>query len=151
MTRAEILAMPAGPEMDALVAERLGIECLHSNWESYDRPENELSRVYSGRDVRCVACGETSVIPFSMNAVITFGPREYSTDIAAAWDVVDSLPDKIGGEGVIGFQVRREARNQWLAGYADVEPYEGEGWHLSVEASTAPLAICRAALLATLE
>ena len=60
---------------------------------------------------------------------------EYSADIAAAWDVVEKMTDR-------GFLIRLtvDGKNEfWCA------------FKFSATAKTAPLAICRAALLAVME
>jgi len=104
MTREEILAMPADPALDALVAEKvLGLRL----------------------------CREVPA---------------YSTDITAAWELLDALR-------MHGFYASIHARHActfscelWCAsqkGYARLN-------HEECLSATAPLAICRAALIATL-
>lgn len=58
--------------------------------------------------------------------------RNYSTDIADAWRVAEKLCATVGKQPVSGL---------WLA-------YIDSNW---AEAETAPLAICRAALIAVME
>lgn len=101
MTREQIMAMPAGPELDALVAEKvMGLK---------------------------PAC------------------RPYSTSIEAAWEVVGELMDAKrlfimhGGFGD-DFEVCFNP---------DIEDSAPDD--LWVKCSTAPLAICRAALLSVME
>lgn len=105
MTRDEILAMPAGIEMDALVAAKI------FEWH-YGTYHPELKR--------------------------------YSTDISAVWEVVEKLRDKKR------FSISDEPDNKircifWW--YPDGVEKRLE-WAF---ASTAPLAICRSALLTTLQ
>jgi hypothetical protein len=124
MTRDEILNMPAGREMDALIAEKV------MGWVWAHSPEPYISGWYkkgSGGD-------------FTQS----FEP---STDISAAWEVVDKMDEK--------FSFILECNNppstieyKWFCElYAKCEPYID----YEVYSSTAPLAICRAALLAKLE
>lgn len=115
MTRDEILSEPAGPRLDAWVAEHV------MGWTP-----TGLAKDFNG-------------VPFPEPI------PNYSTDIAAAWEVV---------ELVGGFEIE-----QW----GDV--WEKKGtiiWAASFNlpdgknivhatAATAPLAICRAALLAMME
>jgi hypothetical protein len=56
-----------------------------------------------------------------------------STDIAVAWEVVDKL------KGVLCFELRRQPDGGFCCSF---------GEKITAEASTAPLAICRAALRA---
>lgn len=70
------------------------------------------------------------------------GIKPYSTNISAAWDVVEKLLQK--------YSVYIEGKdNEW---FCDIEPLDE---HVCLEfnttAPTAPLAICHAALLAILE
>jgi hypothetical protein len=62
----------------------------------------------------------------------------YSTDIAAAWEVVEKM---IEADGF--FQMYYASTGEWLVDLDTEENLIGE--------KTAPLAICRAALLATME
>jgi len=100
MTRDEILNMPAGREMDALVSKKI-----------FGIPKSEIW-------------------------LNVFQP---STSIASAWKVVEKYL----------FQIHRGA-----SGYLCVlmTPEEIEGQDVfEASADTAPLAICRAALLAVME
>jgi hypothetical protein len=102
--------LPAGRELDALVAEKVMGICVSTGWE----------------DIYPVVAGVTCV---------TNPIRPYSTDIAAAWEVVEkALAPK---------------------GYNVGPLYEGNGWWVVQDAGcgmeiaiaeTAPLAICLAAL-----
>lgn len=140
-TPAEIDALPAGPALDALVAERV------MGW---------------------VCPPATSVLPVRMwvgpsGRVHPELPR-FSTNIAAAWLVVERIGERVDDEQSLDFS--------WLTlvhtgdGYAasfDVSPHEvaldtisGNWWdnlqllEYAGWAKTAPLAICRAALKAVL-
>ena len=80
MTRDEILNMPAGREMDSLVAEKV-----------MGRPKLEL------QDARCPYCGEEMHYTIERAWCMDckewrYSPyKEYSSDISAAWEVVEKL------------------------------------------------------------
>lgn len=113
--------MGPGREMDARVAEKVfGLEVMD------DFPE-------------VFAVGADGA-----NAVVRKYMRHYSTDISAAWEVVEKLrSDRLW------FTMMQDNTDIW-----DVKLWRGEskGWFPTVEyygnAPTAPLAICRAALKA---
>ena len=124
MTRDEILAMEAGRELDALVAEKV--------------MERTLMDGLGGTAIRVVYYGKDTPHPLPY----------YSTNIAAAWEVVAKIkPDIDGGIAV-----------EWLIDGGDDRAWHTEIWTRGEKyrqycsfAPTAPLAICRAALLATQE
>lgn len=119
MTRSEILAMPAGRELDRLIAALLGDrEDPGDNW--WHSPDGGK---YSAADG---------------------GPWPCSTEIDAAWRVVDALSDKDYGLALEDWRISPGAPGQW-----GVMFYLPDG-HDTGQATgeSAPLAICRAALLA---
>jgi len=118
MTREEVLALAPGRELDALVAEKvMGWEYKDAiySWGEVLRPSQWIKP--NGWPVDRVSC--------------------YSTDISAAWEVVEEMGDclhlKQHGE-----QGEWEA---WFCGYPNSKAH-GE---------TAPETICKAALLAVME
>ena len=108
--------MPAGREMDALVAERvMGATIIERNTGS-----NLIFYDYRARkDDKA------------------FTAQKYSTDIAAAWQVVEKV---VPGRG-ISIEAFKKPPLVW-----HVEFYMGVGWSANDE--SLPLAICRAALKA---
>lgn len=124
MTRDDILKMPAGREMDALIWM-----ALHEQ-----NPDLTLCRFVDG--------------DYQPNAGYPVGhisPPNYSTDIAAAWEVVDCLKSKCG-EIAVGYT---SDDKQW--GCDIWYMHENQHGHsIGGFADTAPLAICRAALIATM-
>ncbi len=159
LTREQIEQMPAGREMDGLIAEHiLGFRrSLYGEQVVFESPEYQqrerdglptvtLGGVYSIRDAKG---GRESVIAGNHpksgwpNTLIDF----YSTDIAAAWKVVEALEPR-------GYLVDITRRKDFTTGGF---PYECEIWDTSAgpdrtaQADVAPLAICRAALLTTVE
>ena len=72
----------------------------------------------------------------------------YSTDIAAAWLVVDHFADT-GQEVSVSYIVRSDNHNNLVGSWVcDVGPGNGLRFVLTVAAESAPLAICLAALRA---
>lgn len=141
MTRDEILNMKAGREMDALVAEQVMgwtncQKCEFATWLSSDK-----SIIASGEQWR----GNPLPLDIAQEVSDKFNPRwetikNYSTDIFAAWKVVE----KSAGFMVENRQVYKP--DEWECEIA----FEGTYIYFA-SANTAPLAICRAALLAKLE
>ena len=121
MSRDEILAMPAGREMDALIAANV------LGWKVDDLTATSPSGSANSR----TAHGDDWL-------------EYYSTDMTAAWKVVEKL----------GFSLLRSPyTDNWTAAkITDVEPViSGVEVNLGDSegvANSAPLAICRAALLA---
>jgi hypothetical protein len=129
MTRDEILTMEAGRKMDALIAEKVfGYVRMH-----YPDENTWGERSY---DDKFPSCDCFRQVP----------SRDYSTDIAAAWEVVEKFSHQATNE-----LARKQGFSHW-----QLNSYPDSGWacrigSLSAHADTAPLAICRAALLTTLE
>ena len=126
MTRNEILNMPAGREMDALVAEKVmgwSRGTYHSDGVDYLRDPEGTSHLN---------------VP------------QYSTDIAAAWQVVEKIRTKYP---VIRISTGDLMGKYWQCHMADawreVSHEDDSDWFAN--APTAPLAICRAALLAVMD
>ena len=113
MTRDEILSMPAGREMDVLIAEKV------MGWKTGERGVNAGYWVNDkGKEVH-------------------FKDTWYpSADVTVAWEVVEKFK---------GISLRCHGKF-WFCDF-DVE---GKDYEYS-QSLTAPLAICRAALLAVME
>jgi hypothetical protein len=127
MTRDEILNMPAGREMDVLVlVSVMGIEYSEKDGENY----REWSNCYTER-----ACFVFRDIP------------HYSADISAAWEVVEKLRDTSDDEP--DYWTITDLGNAWRV-TSNWAHHDGDIENFSIEAETAPLAICRAALLAVM-
>jgi hypothetical protein len=117
MTREEILNIPAGREMDKLIAERI-TKLKGIKWSSYC-PIDWIYHHAGGLG--------WSVIPF------------YSTNISAAWQVVEKLNEKWSVRVISYYQ------SDCLANIWDVKNFDKS---YMARADTVPLALCRAALLA---
>jgi hypothetical protein len=124
MTRDEILNMPAGRELDALIAERIfGLKDGGTHWVNSEGKPTFLK----------VWDSEWLSEPFY--------PSE---DIDFAWYVVEKMQ-------VHGFNTRVEVQSQtvcsmWVKNLNIRGPEP-----VTARAETAPLAICRAALLAVMK
>ena len=128
--------MPAGPELDALVAEKvMGLEWRE--WIPYGAPQGWFPKdapTLNWRDEK-----DRAYDPPEDKADLP----AYSFDIAAAWEVVEKLDLAWWPE------IGRMTDGSW---YCEIcrgadEPSK-VGWPLRAVASEAPLAICRAALKA---
>jgi hypothetical protein len=127
LTAEDIDAMEAGPKMDALVAERvMGL------------PKAEFGDPcpYCGSETRrgsdrawCFGCREWKYSPYC----------EYSTDIAAAWQVLDSIHANWLPAQIYAFTKALEGQSDFRWPYA-----------LIPLRKVLPLHICRAALKAVL-
>lgn len=130
MNRDEILAMPAGRGMDALIAEK-----VMGNSEYYYYCPHFDDK---GRMLSFCSCPEL--------------PR-FSTDIAAVWLLAEKLGFVIGPEWSGGFDSVRVGwcvYRDWISAAADTWSNDADAHSLAM-APTAPLAICRASLIAVLD
>lgn len=130
MTKDEILHMSAGREMDALIAvETMG-------W-------TELSEYYPNimTDLFGTPPNETG----SFQEIV---PR-YSTDISAAWDALEVVSRKYGCATTVGREYPFGRMVYAAALIGGSLRYEDPSLRLSALANTAPLAVCRLLLLAT--
>lgn len=125
LTRDEILNMPAGREMDALIAERV------MGWEIHPHKTHYIHN--DGKTGYFVPCGE-------------FQPSE---DIAAAWQVVERMRYKNFYSQHTDLTLASENEEWWSWTFIDHNPLAG--YSEKATAETAPLAICRAALLAVMD
>jgi hypothetical protein len=145
LTREQIENMAAGREMDALVAEHvMGFRAvgyygptkpngMHQDYERFETAAQAMER-YVQHWPEYSRPAEVDLCHWKEN----WGPLfvgEYSTDIAAAWDVVDAL------QAGLCFELRRRPDGGFWCWF---------GERMSAEAESAPLAICRAALLSRL-
>jgi hypothetical protein len=140
LTAEAIDAMSAGRGMDALMAGRvMSYEWLDEVRERHFDPAGFGPTRWAGW-----------VVPGTKNPVFDMMWRyetglqqpEYSTDIAAAWQVVEYLKDK---QGWFVLQYRQWDKD-WYCGFFPPNPPH----NTDVIAGTMPLAICRAALKASL-
>jgi hypothetical protein len=147
LTRDAIMAMQPGRELDALVAERVfGIQAIVMNWPCEVNPDT--GRAYPIQfpdpcDLEDPQLVDVVFSPYASTAVleppVEILPR-YSTDIAAAWQVVEHLKPFASGRHSIDISwAMRLVKPMWCV--------EINGLSNAL-ADTAPEAICKAALLA---
>jgi hypothetical protein len=125
--------IPAGIELDALVAENImGIEILH----------NPKSAISNG----CrVSAGTWAVIEKNYHE---WGddverPHKYSSDVLAMWEVIEKLSQINNGDISINFYQRKSFAPRWRCDLTLGSHAPLQGW-----AESAPLALCRIALMA---
>lgn len=144
--------MPAGREMDALVAEKVmgwrawaerrgdytyivfQLPGEREPFAKYRNPEAERARYAP------IAFADID----EMKHVVCDIPR-YSTEIAAAWEVVSALGERAP------FPQYLEVANRYSDAAWIAKVFEGGVMVAEAYADTAPLAICRAALAAVAE
>lgn len=131
----KIEEMPAGREMDALVAEKvMGLTVV---------PDLISGSGFRATDMSRPSAFQPELEPpmplFEANPI-----KPYSTDIAAAWEVVEKIRLNATLDHI---EERHEAEGVWVVQFCaktSNEPW----WHEHAYGDTVPLAICRAALLA---
>lgn len=145
MTRDEMLALPAGEELDAAVAEHI----MGFRW--FTTPRGDLRSLlepaeeYHHDKHPCwpiILCEDMS-LPVASDGW-RFIPK-FSTDVAAAWRIMELLRGRFSN-------VSLHAANGWGLTVWDIgRPVDPFSLHGPVNADAAPLAICRTALLAVTE
>lgn len=140
--REEIHAMEAGPKMDALVAESV------MGWSRRDTDAGPQWVDAEGTLTH-------RAVTFSHDHIMWIGWRP-SVDIAAAWDVVEALRTRRRNL-ILNDGTHHPPTYEVQAGIDEHGPWTFCAFELdgginsrSARAMTAPLAICRAALLTTL-
>ena len=132
MTRDEILNMPAGRDLDALVAEKvMGWGRAHYDYVFWQQTAAEPLLRY---------CSSTLIMRDGDEPPNYYQPFHPSRDIAAAWEVVERM-----NELRKPFSITQSAfMSGWIAEFLADDDFNT----IEAQADTAPLAICRAALLA---
>lgn len=117
----------AGRELDALVAEKVMRDCLHpyALREKVD-PKKFTIGVDDIRKCRCGYYLHAKALPFE--------PKPYSTDIVAAWTVVEKLSKTLDWQAW-----EHHSKHIQFLFFMGLNIYHAE-------ATTMPEAICRAAL-----
>ena len=130
--------MAAGRELDALVAKV--VFDLTVRWLSVPRHPHEHG---AGVPIQPQSCDPPPGLTGAWAAMYWVIPR-YSTDIAAAWEVVE----KLVALGFVTVHLSQGIKEPgWYASFFGDPATDGKGGY--ARADTAPLAICRAALKAT--
>ena len=130
VTREEILQLQPGPKTDQLVAEKV------MGWK-----QEEIWLDFEGRLWRKVGCANPNE-PLYVYA----GPWSPSTDIAAAWEVVEALVSRGWHFELCTTEITGAGSAVWRVSFWCHESPEG-----LVLATEIPLAICRAALQAVMK
>ena len=135
MNAGQIREMEAGRELDALVAEKV------MGWTMGDYEPGLYYTTRPGGPVAVISPTWTPRMPFHR-----FLP---STDIAAAWEVVERLYDL---RWIIGLGSLAQNPRGWRCELCNMweDDFERAPSDIEANADTAPLAICRAALLAVM-
>lgn len=136
MTKDEILAMEAGRELDALIVDKV----MGWAWNTHN-PRNHIMWNPDTGGVGIVVFHDGGE---GDGVIQVLDVPYYSSDIAAAWEVIGKMIEQGTfinlGHGGLVWRVNISTRYMY-------ERLEFEG----ITAESAPLAICRAALVATLE
>ena len=138
MTRDEILNMPAGREMDALIAEKV-------MGHTVDKRERYVkSSILSKRRQPMHKITELFVGGYYL--------RKYSESIEAAWEVVNKICVSAPNDCWTGptMQINYEHDSCEVI-FTNLDSIDCAVESVQAIAESAPLAICRAALLTTLE
>jgi hypothetical protein len=136
ITRDQVLGMAAGRELDSLVAEKVfGWRRIKGPKFDYDGPVESndvlIPPTIIDEDEAFRMMPPKGAIPF-----FYFVHRGYSTDIAAAWEVVEkSLKD------IKRVTLYKMPGGTWCCKVSDISCYD----------ESAPVAICKAALLTTIQ
>jgi hypothetical protein len=157
LTADQVRAMPAGREMDEHVAAMLGDEPT-LDWNIMNA--DETSTAFHGTREECERFLEVTLAAFPSSWLKDYHVgawrrfRPYSTEISAAWAVVERVK-AIGNPGRwlldpvivvgVGDGAFCEIREMSTGYVGQPEGYFFEG--ITVDADTPALAICRAALL----
>jgi hypothetical protein len=150
LNREEIAALPAGPEFDELLGVGLGI-VPSEKWHIVDKTDGGSYIKFNTQQEATSYHAKAQVeypIGLLANGVVVLIRRwpAFSADIAAAWQVVERLTaDGWGHKHHVLSAAAEQPGWQWTF----MRPGGGLGAGIAgAEADTAPLAICRAALLA---
>lgn len=143
LSRDEILTMEAGAGLDLLIAKHI------FDWSDFNHDTLTGWWYGSSPDMRANPQEPSGV-------VLKDRMPAFSTDIAAAWQVIEAV---ILNSNFDTFSIRsHDLLRRWGAGFwfyiwsTELREKEGDDVFIrEANGNTAPLAICRAALLATLE
>ena len=131
MTKEEILAMEAGEELDRLVATEVMGETIPEFI-----PENALTLQLTDSPVKSPQGNWLCLCNYDEGDIPTWRPVPYSTDISAAWQVVERITEPPKTEE----EANQIANTKFALIWEDLNL-----WAFS--AKEAATAICRAALL----
>lgn len=146
MNQDDILKMPAGREMDALIGETFGAE-PEVLWAIGNK---EGTGFYDIRDNKWVAEKQLSESPWLIKVGAKIFPikkyKQYSEDVSAAFEVAEKLSDK-WDFAIVNNQNFRDYPNMHYGFRLQAIDEDAHIKTVFALGETAPLAICRAALL----
>jgi hypothetical protein len=145
MNRDDILKMEAGREMDALIAENLFGWQYSEKWGQLipaGQPDEVWSEYRWSEEDRTFARYPDGMLPGVSYRGDKPTIENYSTDMKAAWEVVERMQ---ANRNVLSLTYLVDT-NQKMVWQAEFRLGSFVAW-----ADTAPLAICRASLLAVME
>jgi len=143
MNKEEILAMEVGEELDKLVA----VEVMGEPMPEFT-PGNALGFQLAGSPVKSPKGNWLCLCRYDEGDIPMWRPVPFSTDISAAWLVVEKLG---GGKDIDQISVVYELDfGEWkyrvTIDYQDLDKQSVTAW-----GKTPPVAICKAALLTRLD
>jgi hypothetical protein len=138
MTREEVLAMEPGRELDALIRQRI----FNWNYPSYEQMKSMAEKQWEVQPECIHFMSDFDAWKVDGDFYWEYRSPRYSTDISAAWEVVEK--PEIMDRYQIG--VYPTSFVKWVA-----RKYMPGGKDCTVQADTAPEAICKCVLLAILE
>jgi len=95
MTKEEILAMEANEELDKLVA----VEVMNELMSDLFIPEDALELQLAGSPIKSGGGNWVCLCKYEEGDIPKWHPLPFSTDISAAWQVVEKLRSMEDGEG----------------------------------------------------
>jgi len=145
MNKEEILTMEVGEELDKLVATEVMGEPIPEF-----TPENALDLQLAGSPFKSPKGNWLSLCKYDEGDIPTWRPLPYSTDISAAWLVVEKICNWDVGDNMLilkgqGPNLEPTEENERV-GWWEAE-INGDWGKVTAEGKIAPEAVCKAALL----
>lgn len=141
MTRDEVELIQEGDDMDSWIAQEvMGLARIDLGNANCPYCNSEM---WHGKNrSRCTQCNEWRYSPY----------KDYSTDIAASWEVVEKLMN----DGFIYSSGGNDVCGNLVFSVTFIRDEDGSGedvkkYYSGITEYSLPLAICRAALLAVME
>ena len=117
------------------------LQCPHCSVEIDEHPASRCLDYWIAEQVLDLSCLHDP--PTGILLPVDIQVKPYSSDIAAAWEVAEKMaeqwPDFSVGSGWI-----KGNDGNWSVSWG----FDGHGWEWTEPCESAPLAICKAALLA---
>jgi len=144
MTKEEILAMEANEELDKLVA----VEVMNELMSDLFIPENALEHQLAGSPIKSGGGNWVCLCKYEEGDIPRWHPLPFSTDISAAWQVVEAIHKEL-------FSIRHfflrflqeQTRHEVNGGAGEIVTIAWPDLFFHITPET----ICKAALIAKLE